>query len=331
MHSPSAGSTTSTTTTIELQTDYHNAIRFPMWMSLLAFSAVCLAAVTAKYSYKQDRQADVKWTMSVTIISLCLSFLATAMYLVCRAVFVGQIFEMGMVILVLAFWGAGLPVIMNPGNDIAVDNIEVTNANLFFFSWLSFACCLGLSVSLLQEVAGIDVRQTEAKLARWYGLCASSLVVMGASTRMYSSNICHDSISSGNMFCKRVKLGISLGVIGFVSSAILTYLNQLGLTALYELVATAILLIMWSFGVGYITFGSAPGARIGNLYFATWICFILSVILFGQCFRDVMRSRYGGGGSNDEAAQREQQMESANHMHSPNHQHHPEIPDEDDI
>jgi hypothetical protein len=36
------------------------------------------------------------------------------------------------------------------------------------------------------------------------------------------------------------------------------------------------LLILWAFGVSYITFGDkAPGEYIGNLFFGTWISFVL--------------------------------------------------------
>jgi hypothetical protein len=39
----------------------------------------------------------------------------------------------------MAFWGFGLPAIMNPDNAIAVRGIEVDNANLYFSSWICFA------------------------------------------------------------------------------------------------------------------------------------------------------------------------------------------------
>lgn len=182
---------------------------------------------------------------------------------------------------------------MNPNNDIAVDGTVVKNANLYFFSWLSFAACLFLSASLGQETAGYDVTKTPPKSARWYGLCAASLVVMGSSIRIYKNIDCggNNDLVTGSQFCKRTKLAISIGVVGFFFAAALTYLAQRGLELVIETVATAVLLTMWCFGVGYLTFGDSPGATIGNLYFSTWIAFILTVFLFGQCFRDFMSVR----------------------------------------
>jgi hypothetical protein len=49
-----------------------------------------------------------------------------------------------------------------------------------------------------------------------------------------------------------------------------------------------LMLVVWCFGVGYITFGdTSPGTNIGNLYFSTWASFCISVMLsasaYGTC------------------------------------------------
>jgi hypothetical protein len=208
---------------------------------------------------------------------------------------------------------------MNPNNGIAVAGISVINANLYFFSWLSFAAVLFLSGSLAQETAGVDVTKTPPKSARWYGLCASSLVVMGSAVRIFKAGSCGDDV--GTEFCKRTKFAVSVGVVSFVFSMVLTYLTQKGLTIMLETIATMVLLIMWCFGTGYVTFGSSPGAQIGNLYFATWISFILCVFLFGQCFRDVLHAR--------SANATEQSSSTAPTSDEP--QAFPEVPADDDI
>lgn len=221
----------------------------------------------------------------------------------------------------LAFWGAGLPVIMNPGNAIAVAGETVIDANLYFFSWLSFASVLYLSGSLAQDNVGIDVTKTPPKAARWYGLCASSLVVMGASIRLFKQEDCNNGSQE---LCKRTKFAISAGTIGFFAAVVMTYLtSQGGLAIIIETAATMILLALWCFGVGYITFGSAPGSQIGNLYFATWISFIICVFLFGQCFREVVGAR-----QTNSAAQKNGDHDEGESMNEP--QAYPEVPDDED-
>lgn len=192
---------------------------------------------------------------------------------------------------------------MNPEKNIAVAKPAaseteiaptVLNANLYFFSWLSLAAVIFLSGSLLQEFWGVDVRTTPAKSARWYGITASSLVVLGSCVRTLRAAQCNLSQEFDDevKFCRRTKLGISMGVIGFILAAGMTALIQkMKFTVIAEFGITTFQLTLWCFAVGYITFGASPGATIGNLYFSTWISFILSVFLFAQSFRDYVAGR----------------------------------------
>jgi len=196
--------------------------------------------------------------------------------------------------LLLAFWGAGLPVIMNPERGIAVEGDEVVNANLYFFSWLSLAAIVFLAGHLLQEWTGMnarDVLNTAAspKTGKWYGLAASSMVVMVSCIRIFRAENCSgDDLE----YCKRAKFGISVGVLSFLASlGLACTLAKATMVSFLELLATTVMLTFWCFGVGFITFGSAPGSRIGNLYFSTWISFIIIVVIFGQVFRDFLSGR----------------------------------------
>lgn len=229
-------------------------------------------------------------------------------------------FYTNQIALVLGLWAAGMPTIMNPGNHIAVSESTVDpelyaptvlNAStcfifvehfasllahvlthsihatilfffpqdLYFFSWLSFAACVGISSSLYREY--IDYNPIySAKIGRWYGLAASSLVVMGSASRALQNTNC-DSVD----FCRRTKFTIAVGVLGCLLSVLMVYLTQKALTIRAETTITSFNLILFCFGVGYTTFGESPGSTIGNLYFSIWISFILSVVNFASCFR----------------------------------------------
>jgi hypothetical protein len=200
---------------------------------------------------------------------------------------------------------------MDPDRNIAVAkpdavNTEIAptvlNANLYFFSWLSLAATIYLSGSLLQEFWGVDVRTTPTKSARWYGITASSLVVLGSCVRTFNAAHCSEPMENDAevKFCRRTKFGISMGVIGFFFAATMTALIQkMTLTVLADFGITTFQLILWCFAVGYITFGVSPGATIGNLYFSTWIAFILAVFLFAQSFREYVASREQVHNTND--------------------------------
>jgi hypothetical protein len=81
------------TTTIEINTDYQNAERFPAWMALSVFSAVCLAAFDSQQS-ADNRSSAEKWVLSALILSMCFSFFACLAYLAARHLFVAALPEM---------------------------------------------------------------------------------------------------------------------------------------------------------------------------------------------------------------------------------------------
>lgn len=67
-----------------------NAHRFPAWMSLAVFSAVCVAALDAR---RDIFNANDTWPFVVACLSLILGFGAVVAYLMYRPVFVGQLPE----------------------------------------------------------------------------------------------------------------------------------------------------------------------------------------------------------------------------------------------
>lgn len=195
---------------------------------------------------------------------------------------------------------------MNPNNGIAVAEPKqneiapvVLNANLYFFSWLSFGTTVYLVGSLLQETCGVVNLAVAKKTARWFSLSAASVVVMGTAVRTLKASECGNTDVDEDLYpaqlCRRTKFAIALGAIGFVFAAAMCYITQKGVLGLMpETILTTLQLVVWCFGVGYITFGESPGNTIGNLYFSTWISFILAVALFGQCFREYVAGRTGG-------------------------------------
>lgn len=279
------------TVDLQLNVDYATHERFPAWIALAVFSAICLAAFASEIP-SDRRQSEEKWVLAVYCISMCVATLASVGYLMARSLFSSTVFEVAMAALVTAFWGIGLPVMMKPDNGIAVSGEVVLNANLYFFSWVAFVVTIFLVLSLAREKLGFDVRQTDGKQLRWFFLAASSLVVMGAATRTYKSDSIqcgNDDVGGGSNLCKRTNFAISLGVITFVIAIVAVFmLIRHMMAAMIELGISTILLILWTFGVGFITFGGsdAPGTSIGNLYFSTWISFILVVLLFGNSLQE---------------------------------------------
>lgn len=219
---------------------------------------------------------------------------------------------------------------MNPERGIAVEGDDIINANLYLFSWGALATVVYIAGSLLEEVTGVSVRQVAGnnrKAGRWYGLTATSMIVMVSSVRIFVAKECSADTWSSTEYCKRTKFGISLGVLSFVLAFFVAYYSARGvMSRMIELGVTTVLLTMWCFGVGFITFGRSPGAKIGNLYLSTWASFILIVFLFAETFRSVM----SGPAPEPDDNKDEEHFADAGEQEMPHHSA-PEVPGEDDI
>jgi hypothetical protein len=134
---------------------------------------------------------------------------------------------------------------------------------------MSLAAALLIGASLVLETTGRDVRNSslmQGKTGLWYGFAASTIIAMVASSRIYQTLDCGDSLK-GTSVCRRTNLGISLGCIGFVTGVGMAIgLTKRLLHVNVELGVSAVSFIMWCFGVGFTTFGSGPGSIIGRLF-----------------------------------------------------------------
>jgi hypothetical protein len=318
-------------TVLTIQVDYNSAVsaqRFPAWMALAVFSCICLVALQSRRGIFNVDNAGEVWVLIVTILSLILGLVAVLSYLVARTYVVGQTPELVLAGIALALWAAGLPVIMNPSNDIAVSRPTttavapvVTNANLYLFAWLSFAVTIYLAANIghewynkylnhsnIQSGNGnyvIPVVADPTKVGRWCGITAALLVVLGAAIRTFQSASCRtgtDEDQDGNVdtrteFCRRTTFAIALGLISMLMSAAMTYLllkqqpSGRALSLRAEMSIATLQLLLWCFGVSFVTFGKGPGSTIGNLYLSTWITFILAVVIFAVSFRECVASR----------------------------------------
>ena len=146
------------------QTIQDRAVRLTAWVGLTICSIVCLCAIT---SQTNERTSSEKWVVAVTSISMCFSFLAVVAYFVARDKFAGVMPEGAVAILLLAFWCAGLPVIMNPSQSIAVTTTISTvsgftfvySANLYFATWAAFFTIIFICGSFVQD--SLVVAQTQ--------------------------------------------------------------------------------------------------------------------------------------------------------------------------
>ena len=217
--------------------------------------------------------------------------------------FESSLAEGGLACLLLVFWSCALPFIMNPDSNAAVAaGIGIVlNSNLYFFSWISFICIVFVVGDFAQEKAKASNVFSKAppKTAKWFGLAASSMVVMASASELYRAAQCSQELT-WTTFCARTAFAISVGVISFLFMVFGILSSRSMLAAMAELTGAVFVLVFYIFGTALITFGpDGAGQLVGNLYFSTWISFVLSLLLTIQCFRDYYNN--GRTESTDEA------------------------------
>jgi hypothetical protein len=305
--------------------------RFSKWLALMALSVVAWCATLGSARHHPMDRAE-RWALSATTLATVGSLLGVACFLWARGVFAGQLPEVILVGMIVVVWAGALPVLMDPAKDIAVSFSDSLNANLYFGSWLSFACALVLAHDLLQERYGYNVVDGILSSSmiltangesgggsggggKWVGLLVTSLIAMCSSLRTFHAFQCQTSVMSLAPTCRQTKFAIAASVVSTLISMLILFLLMKimvvvgvngsddvdappGVTSttatatdtmrrrrtIVQRYSSVLMVVLWSFGLGYTTFGDGPGKNIGNLYFSTWTSFLLSVLLVADSF-----------------------------------------------
>mmetsp|Transcript_748 Transcript_748/g.992 ORF Transcript_748/g.992 Transcript_748/m.992 type:complete len:323 (+) Transcript_748:112-1080(+) len=280
--------------------------RFSEWVALAVFSAVALGAHESDDD--DNNEKEDKWITAVTSMTICVASLSVLAHFLFAERFVAQAPEAIAVLIVAVVWAGGLPVIMNPDNGlgqrddtVSFDStnttdpsfkpeIIVANANLYFSSWGAFIAILYIVGNMAHEAnLGTDVlRRAPPKTTLWYTLCAASFVVMVASSRFFHTFCGTDNEDDGSEICKRTKFGICIGVFGTLFTSGLSIMSTMGRPPLMvETGVSFLLIVMYSFGVAYLTFKTGPATAISNFYFSTWAGFVISLLTFGKSVKEL--------------------------------------------
>lgn len=197
----------------------------------------------------------------------------------------GSIIEGLLSLIMVALWAAIVAIVTKTDNDLAfISATQELNANLFFFSWAGFITSLVLLVSCLKSAMGVDLlgemHQRAARLTHWAMLIATTFIVMGSCMRIMSED-CEGAANKENHsteYCRRTEVGIALGGAGFaasVSVVVLKIFCRMKYPTLEFLPALG-LTCMNAVGTWYLTSSDGPGNSISNLYFGSWLSFLVA-------------------------------------------------------
>ena len=96
-------------------------------------------------------------------------------------------------------------------------------------------------------------------------------------------------------FCTRTKLAMCIGVVGVVSGWLVNGSRLFGcpITEKYrthvETYLSVFLMLVFSVGVALITGIGGPASQVGDLYYASWLSFFVSLAIFVSCIDQLQR------------------------------------------
>lgn len=254
--------------------------RFPAWLALSLFSLVTILAILDE----RDRNwhFEAKWSIALASISFGLSTLLCIGQLIqdVRQKIASTKTEGILIMILIVVWCLANIVIMSPGNGLALLDSRIVDANLYFASWAAFACALYIFASYGHSTGRLD---TIFASRWWLCLLISSIITLSAALRLKSNlTVC---LGSGRREqCRELRLGIALsafsvaicaGVIllAYIQSSLSEYAGWIGLGA------SLLVALGWGFCVAFLTFDNGPGSNVGNLFFGTWVSFVLALHL----------------------------------------------------
>jgi len=277
-----------------------NSPRFKNWILHLIFSVIVLLSVTSIDTNDGEVNASKKnksWAMALSIIIVIVGGSVVLLHLFnAGGVLVGSKIEAAIPLVLSWFWIATVCVVTGPEGGLAIDNEGAVYAgNLYYFTWGGLVISIIICARVIEEIYSIEIahemNNRSTSFMYWIGLLVTSIVVMAVSADIYNRQC--DTEDKDQAFCTRCALGIASGTIGTVFSLVIVSLKiAVGVAPfLLETGLCAVLLCLTIFEVGYITDDEAPGAPLGNLYYFSWLMFLMTLLVAKACYDDFLTAQ----------------------------------------
>lgn len=263
--------------------------RFYQWILLNFFSGVVITA-SANRAIQGSKRDNVAVFCAVTSTALSAVFLYHHMQTTHKGTDVFYRHEGKLILLLTTCWIACVTIFTGVG-DLSVESSDsISNANLYYFSWASFAMCVVLGTSYLKEVhwtEGGKSLSNSRRFSLWCGMLVASLVVTGTCSNVYHSKCrrIESLLQEEEAMCSKTGFGIVMGICCSCFVMLMARRKyQARATYLEEIFCSGILVFAYSVTLAIATSTTGPGAKIGNVYYSLWASFLIGVKLIENCF-----------------------------------------------
>lgn len=281
------------------------AQRTRRYLSLGIFSTVCSAsAFDAAMNQQDELDAEQQFVILapslVAIVCACqfLLCLRTKTYRIVSQIWLGGLLS----VLVCSVCLITLIITMHSESSWAVNAIgEIQMANLYYFTWASIITAGVQMASYIVSYMG--VKNKPYLTVAWGVVYKVCFAMLGAGFHIWHNiwGACtFDEITSGAVtFCSRTILAIAIAITGLLVSGLVTifrimfaafWADSMARTRAHvEMVLSVFLVLLFGAAVALITGIGGPGQSVGDLFYGTWLAFLVSIGLVGACLEEVRR------------------------------------------
>lgn len=217
-------------------------------------------------------------------------------YLIVSKFWVGGILS----ILSFGLWLADWLLTMHSKNSWAVNAIgDIKMANLYYFIWASIITSGLQMMSYAKDKLGFGDK--DLMIVVWLAVNKVCFVIIGAGWHIWHniSDSCGIAeLQTGAVtFCSRTVFSMFVGIIGVSVGSLVVFSRFLELVgccicsrrarAYVEALASLFLVLLFGFAVAIITGIGGPGQSVGDMYYASWIAFCVSIGVGVHCYDQI--------------------------------------------
>ena len=274
--------------------------RLRRWGAIAVFSSVCAASTIDAANHEAFVSRSQRYMIWLPIGVALLCFLVFLMCLNDFTYMFVNDFKIGGCLSIITFWAwlSNMIVTMHSDDGFAVNAIgEIKMANLYYFSWAS-TITSGLQVSTyVKKWLGVKAKSLVGVM--WFAIVKVSFVMLAGGLHIWLNiaDTCQERDGYLDLFsfCSRTAFSIIIGAV-CMAIAWLVMMSRAFCTISrcwlrFEMVLSGFFVIIFGVAVAVITTIGGPGQSPGDLYYATWLAFLLGFGASLSCYDEFLRAK----------------------------------------
>lgn len=280
--------------------------RLRRWGCIVIFALLYSLSILDSAAIMSNGTLDVQqWYM--VICPVVVTIISIIMFCLCLGFNSYETFVGGNIggissLLVFSLWVCNLILTLHSPSSWAVNEIgEIQLANLYYFTWLCIFNAGLLSSSYVKSYMkkrfNLSIKSKDVATILWLAIIKVCFVMFGSCVDIYLSvkDECK-STDDSVVFCRRTLIGAWFSFTGMVVGSFSTlyryFVTKPSMFQLrVEVILAGILSTLFAISLGLITGIGGPGQVVGDLYYASWLSFLVSLGATSNIFDEYRKLR----------------------------------------